>query len=89
VSSDTDTGITPPSNGVAGGCARRKAANGRQSTAKTYVARLYEKLGVANRAQALMAAMQLGLIRHEHGAPAGGARSPGSEHTINLVAAPA
>jgi len=35
-----------------------------RSTAKTYVARLYEKLGAANRAQALMAAMRLGLL-HE------------------------
>lgn len=32
------------------------------STAKTYVARVYQKLGAANRAQALMAAVQYGLI---------------------------
>jgi DNA-binding NarL/FixJ family response regulator len=32
------------------------------STAKTYVARLYEKLGATNRAQALMAAVRLELI---------------------------
>jgi DNA-binding NarL/FixJ family response regulator len=32
------------------------------STAKTYVARLYEKLGANNRAQALMTAVQLGLF---------------------------
>jgi DNA-binding NarL/FixJ family response regulator len=32
------------------------------STAKTYVARLYKKLGAANRAQALMAAVQCGLV---------------------------
>jgi DNA-binding NarL/FixJ family response regulator len=32
------------------------------STAKTYVARLYEKLGASNRAQALMAAVKLGLF---------------------------
>jgi DNA-binding NarL/FixJ family response regulator len=31
------------------------------STAKTYVARLYDKLGANNRAQALMAAVRLGL----------------------------
>jgi DNA-binding NarL/FixJ family response regulator len=31
------------------------------STAKTYVARVYEKLGACNRAQALMAAVRLGL----------------------------
>jgi len=35
------------------------------STAKTYVARLYEKLGASNRAQAIMTGMQLGLIRNE------------------------
>jgi DNA-binding NarL/FixJ family response regulator len=32
------------------------------STAKTYVARLYGKLGATNRSQALMAAVRLGLI---------------------------
>ena len=36
-----------------------------QSTAKTYVARLYDKLGAANRAQALVTAMHHGLIRYE------------------------
>jgi DNA-binding NarL/FixJ family response regulator len=36
-----------------------------QSTTKTYVARLYEKLGAANRAQALMAAMHHGLIQYQ------------------------
>jgi hypothetical protein len=35
-----------------------------QSTAKAYVARLYEKLGAANRAQALMTAIHFGLIRY-------------------------
>ncbi|WP_328991825.1 response regulator transcription factor [Kribbella sp. NBC_01245] len=35
------------------------------STAKTYVARLYEKLGASNRAQAIMAAMRLGLLATE------------------------
>jgi DNA-binding NarL/FixJ family response regulator len=33
------------------------------STVKTYVGRLYEKLGASNRAQALMAALDLGLIQ--------------------------
>lgn len=33
------------------------------STAKTYVSRLYEKLGASSRAQALMAALRNGLIR--------------------------
>jgi DNA-binding NarL/FixJ family response regulator len=32
------------------------------STAKTYVARIYQKLGAANRAQALMTAVELGLF---------------------------
>jgi DNA-binding NarL/FixJ family response regulator len=32
------------------------------STAKTYVARLYEKLGASNRAQAIMNALRLGLL---------------------------
>jgi DNA-binding NarL/FixJ family response regulator len=35
------------------------------STAKTYVARLYEKLGATNRATALMAAVRLGLAQPE------------------------
>ena len=39
-----------------------------QSTAKTYVARLYDKLGAANRAQALMTAMRHGLIGYEDSA---------------------
>jgi DNA-binding NarL/FixJ family response regulator len=39
------------------------------STAKTYVARVYQKLGAANRAQALMAAVQHGLVTSEREAP--------------------
>lgn len=35
------------------------------STSKTYVARLYDKLGARNRAQALMAAVRLGLLTDE------------------------
>ncbi len=34
-----------------------------ESTTKTHISRLYEKLGAANRAQALMAALRAGLIR--------------------------
>jgi DNA-binding NarL/FixJ family response regulator len=34
-----------------------------ESTAKTHISKLYEKLGAGNRAQALMTAMRLGLIR--------------------------
>ena len=40
------------------------------STAKTYVARLYEKLGACNRAQAIMAALRLGLIEQNLAVPA-------------------
>jgi DNA-binding NarL/FixJ family response regulator len=40
-----------------------------QSTAKTYVARLYDKLGAANRAQALMTAVHHGLIHYEDPLP--------------------
>jgi DNA-binding NarL/FixJ family response regulator len=36
-----------------------------ESTAKTHISKVYEKLGAANRAQALMTAMRLGLIRSE------------------------
>ena len=39
------------------------------STAKTYVSRLYEKLGAANRAQALMIAYRHGLIHFDHDIP--------------------
>ncbi|MET9270722.1 response regulator transcription factor [Kribbella sp. NPDC003557] len=35
------------------------------STAKTYVARLYEKLGASNRSQALMAGLQAGLLQQQ------------------------
>jgi DNA-binding NarL/FixJ family response regulator len=40
-----------------------------QSTAKTYVARLYDKLGAANRSQALMTAMHYGLINYQQDPP--------------------
>jgi DNA-binding NarL/FixJ family response regulator len=33
-----------------------------ESTAKTYVAKVYQRLGVSNRAQAVMAALRLGLL---------------------------
>jgi DNA-binding NarL/FixJ family response regulator len=45
------------------------------STAKTYVARLYEKLGAANRAQALIAALHHGLIDYQQNVPALGAQA--------------
>lgn len=41
------------------------------STAKTYVSRLYEKLGAANRSQALVIAFRTGLIQFEHDIPVG------------------
>lgn len=40
------------------------------STAKTYVSRLYDKLGATNRANAIMTAMRLGLIELELGVSA-------------------
>jgi DNA-binding NarL/FixJ family response regulator len=58
-----------------------------QSTAKTYVARLYDKLGASSRAQALMTALQLGLIQYQAapdpraGSPAGLGRATGSPPT--------
>jgi DNA-binding NarL/FixJ family response regulator len=33
-----------------------------ESTTKTHISKVYEKLGAGNRAQALMTAMRLGLI---------------------------
>ncbi|GAA2727102.1 response regulator transcription factor [Actinocorallia aurantiaca] len=47
------------------------------STAKTYTARIYDKLGAANRAQALMAALRLGLV--EEPVQAGAARRPAAK----------
>lgn len=67
------------------------------STAKTYVARLYEKLGAANRAQALMTAMHHGLIQYHqdpdppaaascsHGGRARGERRVGVTPSLALV----
>lgn len=40
------------------------------STAKTYVSRVYDKLGASNRANAIMTAMRLGLITAEVDVPA-------------------
>ncbi|MEQ4547197.1 LuxR C-terminal-related transcriptional regulator, partial [Nocardioides kribbensis] len=33
-----------------------------ESTAKSHIARIYQKLGAANRAQALVTAMRIGLL---------------------------
>ena len=35
------------------------------STTKTHISKIYEKLGATNRAQALMTALRLGLIKQE------------------------
>jgi DNA-binding NarL/FixJ family response regulator len=40
-----------------------------ESTTKTHISKLYEKLGAGNRAQALMTAMRLGLITTDRSAP--------------------
>ncbi|WP_106399186.1 response regulator transcription factor [Actinocorallia populi] len=49
------------------------------STAKTYTARIYDKLGAANRAQALMAALRLGLVEE----PAGPVARPAGRDTTS------
>jgi DNA-binding NarL/FixJ family response regulator len=46
------------------------------STAKTYVARLYDKLGAANRSQALMAALHHGLVHYQQEMPSPEAMTP-------------
>jgi DNA-binding NarL/FixJ family response regulator len=48
------------------------------STAKTYVARLYDKLGATNRAQAIMTAVRHGLIGHGQTLPSNVAFIPAS-----------
>lgn len=55
-----------------------------QSTAKTYVSRLYEKLGAANRAQALMAAMHYGFIQFGREIPV---RAPAAERLAGAATA--
>src|SRR6266568_451859 len=60
-----------------------------QSTAKTYVARLYDKLGAANRAQALMTAMRYGLISYEDYAQLPRAPLPGTGSLVVAAAEPA
>jgi DNA-binding NarL/FixJ family response regulator len=54
------------------------------STAKTYVSRLYEKLGAANRAQALMIAYRHGLIQFDYVAAPHGVSA--AEGTVAAVA---
>ena len=36
-----------------------------ESTTKTHISKIYDKLGATNRAQALMTALRLGLIRQD------------------------
>jgi DNA-binding CsgD family transcriptional regulator len=50
-----------------------------RATAKTYVARLYDKLGAANRSQALMTAMHHGLITSR------GTWTSGAAHKMQLI----
>jgi DNA-binding NarL/FixJ family response regulator len=38
-----------------------------ESTTKTHVSKLYDKLGATNRAQAIMAAVRAGLLDDSHG----------------------
>jgi DNA-binding NarL/FixJ family response regulator len=58
-----------------------------QSTAKTHVARLYDKLSAANRAQALMTAMHHGLIDYEQKAPSP-VPFPGAQARLRRTARP-
>jgi DNA-binding NarL/FixJ family response regulator len=57
------------------------------STAKTYVARLYEKLGAANRVQALMAALHHGLIDYQQSAPRTGSLTRPSQAPDRIASA--
>lgn len=50
-----------------------------ESTAKTHVASLYQKLHASNRAQAIMTALNLGLIRQTHSA-----ESPAPARVVSL-----
>ncbi len=59
------------------------------STAKTYVARLYDKLGAANRAQALMTAVHYGLIQYQQDESSRGALArPDAQATASQPLAP-
>ena len=58
-----------------------------QSTAKTYVARLYDKLDASSRAQALMTALHRGLIEHLPAARPGGAGPPPGQKIPGSTAA--
>jgi DNA-binding NarL/FixJ family response regulator len=55
------------------------------STAKTYVSRLYEKLGAANRAQALMIAYRHGLIQFDLDIPARSGRATPDDVAVAIA----
>jgi DNA-binding NarL/FixJ family response regulator len=59
------------------------------STVKTYVARLYEKLGAANRVQALIAALHHGLIDYQQSAPRTGTLTRPSQAPDRIASAAA
>ena len=71
---DADRPAALPAREGGAAAARRRARASRrsrkqlyisESTTKTHISKLYEKLGAANRAQALMTALRLGLITQE------------------------
>ena len=53
-----------------------------ESTAKTHVAKIYEKLGAGNRAQAVMAAVRLGLVPAEKAGPLARYAAEGVETSV-------
>jgi DNA-binding NarL/FixJ family response regulator len=56
------------------------------STARTYVARLYQKLGAANRTQALMIAMGNGLVSHEKDSDEAGTPDRSAQRHLSVPA---
>ena len=63
-----------------------------ESTAKSHIARIYQKLGAANRAQALVTAMRTGLLSSSVGPqrlrPAEGTHGPGMPSSMPDRASP-
>ena len=53
-----------------------------ESTAKTHITHIYQKLGAANRAQALVAAMRLGLLDHASSAAVLSCADRGPSHRL-------
>jgi DNA-binding NarL/FixJ family response regulator len=58
------------------------------STAKTYVSRVYEKLGATNRASVIMTAMRLGLIKPEFSVPARASAGRRDQPTAQVLLSP-